>query len=133
MGRTRLATATTAEKPGRYARECWSKPAQNVSDVAKKADGEPGEIHEISEHVEDLEKWIFVVSYTVCEVSKEAGDLLVDSGACLCVAPKDFAKDIVLTPMSDVPELFSATGKKLRVMESDLSRSSCERRTESCC
>ena len=33
----------------------------------------------------------------------------------MCVAPKDFAQDVELIQMRDVPELFSAMGKKLRV------------------
>ncbi len=90
-------------KPGHYARDCWAKPAKNVNEVscqapatsatAAEGKGASGGIEEISFGVgyREGKAWIFVIS-DVYEVTGLNGDLLLDSGVCLCVAPKDFAK-----------------------------------------
>ena len=56
-----------------------------------------------------------MISDNVCEVNGTNSDSLLDSGACVCVAPKDFAKHTELVKMTTEPELYSATGKRLRV------------------
>ncbi len=88
-------------------------PSSAQMSSGKGANGEFSEIATSS--VQCAEYWILVISDDVCEVTGVNGDLLVDSGACVRVAPKDFAKGITLIKLDSDPELYSATGKQLRV------------------
>ena len=46
---------------------------------------------------------------------RDAMDIIVDTGACVHVAPRDYAKHVALENTEDAWDLQSVTGKQLRV------------------
>eukprot|EP00959_Pyramimonas_sp_CCMP1952_P160823 3363395-Pyramimonas_sp.AAC.1 len=52
-------------------------------------------------------------------ISGDGGPMFA-SGACAHVAPKEYSKHVQITELSEEPELFSATGRRMRVYEQRL-------------
>ena len=116
-------------KYGHRAKECWGAPNRDVNEVAsgstkkekEKSSGEIGAV--FGDHSAEDSGWIFAVVAVslvfaiyaeISNVSSEH-EIMMDSGAYLHVAPKDFAAHLPLEPFESDIQLFSVTGKRLQI------------------
>ena len=112
-------------KYGHKSKECWAAKNREVNEVAgprakaeAKPRGEIGAVYGTRPETPPLaaEGWIFAVYVEVNHVkATSVEEIMVDSGAHVHVAPPEYGRQFDLQPMTKEMQLFSVTGKQLRV------------------